>query len=68
MMPEASEMRVLVRRGRRISLLRARGRSKGLLFLEDVQYRASAIRAKAKAEVLARQGLLYATIVSSLDM
>ena len=36
MMPGASEMWVLVRRGRRISLLRARGRSRGLLFLEDV--------------------------------
>ena len=29
---------------------------------------AKAIRAKAKAEVLARQGRLYATIVNSLDM
>ena len=53
MMPRASEMRVLVRRGRRISLLRAQGRSRGLLILEDVQYRAAAIRVKARAEVLA---------------
>ena len=45
-----------------------RGRSRGLLFLEDVQYRAAAIRTKARAEVLARQGRLYATIVSNLDM
>ena len=54
-------MRVLVRRERRINLLRARGRSRGLLFLKDVQYKATtirgkAIRAKAREEVLARQG------------
>ena len=61
-------MRVLVRRGRRISLLRARGRSRGLPLLEDVQYRATTIGAKARVEVLARQGQLYATIVNSLDM
>ena len=61
-------MRMLVRRGKRISLLRARGRSRGLIFLEDVQYKAAAIRAKARVEGLARQVRLYATIVSSLDM
>ena len=61
-------MRVLMRRGRRINLFRARGRSKGLLFLEDVKYRVATIRAKARVEVLARQGRLYATIVNSLDM
>ena len=68
MMLKAFEMRVLMRKGRSISLLRARGRSKGLLFLEEVQYKAVAIRAKARAEVLARKGRLYATIVSSMDM
>ena len=68
MMLGASEMRVLVRSGRRINLLRARGRSRGLLLLEDVQYKAATIKAKARAEVLARQGRLYATIVNSLDM
>ena len=68
MMLKASQMRVLVRRGRRISLLRAQGRSRGLLFLEDVHYRAAAIRAKDRAEVLAKRGRLYPTIVNSLDM
>ena len=51
-----------------VSFLRAQGRSRGLLFLKDVQYRAAAIRAKARAKVLARRGRLYATIVKSLDM
>ena len=61
-------MQVLVRRGRMISLLQAQGRSRGLIFLDDVQYRAATIRAKARAKVFSRQGRLYATIVSSLDM
>ena len=59
---------MLMRRERRINLLRARGRSRGLLFLEDIQYRAMTIRAKAKEDVLAKQGRLYSTIVNSLDM
>ena len=67
-MPGASEMWVLVRRERRINLLRARERSKGLLLLEDVQYRVPTMKAKVRAEVLARQSQVYVTIANSLDM
>ena len=56
MMPRASEMRVLVRRGRRISLLRVQGRSKGLLFHEDIQYKVATIRDKARAGTPVWQG------------
>ena len=56
-----SRMRVLVRRGRRVNLLLAWGRSKGLPIHEDFRDRATtikaaAIKAKAKAGLLARQG------------
>ena len=44
----ASEIRVLVARGIRISLLLVRERSKRLLFHEDFRDRAGAIRTKAK--------------------
>ena len=40
----------------RISLLLARGRSRGLLFHEDFKDRAEVIRAKAKSRHLARRG------------
>ena len=56
MMPKASEIRVLVRNGRRINFLRARGRSRGLIFHENIQYRAAAIKAKVRAGMPVRQG------------
>ena len=51
-----SKMRVLVRRGRRISLLLARGRSRGLPLHEDFRDKAKTIRAKARARLLVKQG------------
>ena len=48
-MHKASEMRVLVARGRRISLLLVRERSRRLLFHEDFRDRAAAIKAKSKS-------------------
>ena len=48
-------MRVLVRR-RRISLLLARGRSRGLVLHEEFRDRAEVIKAKVKSRHLARQG------------
>ena len=41
-------MWVPVRKGRRVTLLLARERSRGLLFHEDIQYKATAIKAKAR--------------------
>ena len=54
-MPGASETRVLMISGRRVSLLRARERSKGLLFHEGFQDRAVAFKAKARSGLLASQ-------------
>ena len=48
-------MQVLVRRGRRVSLLLAQGKIKGLLLHEDFRAKATTIRVKAKAGLLARQ-------------
>ena len=56
MMHGASGIRVPVRKGRRVTLLLARERSGGLLFHEGIQYRAKAIRAKARAGMPVRQG------------
>ena len=55
-MPEASEIRVLVRKGSRVTLLLARERSGGLMFHEDIQYRTTTIRAKVRARMPIRQG------------
>ena len=55
MMHGASEMRVLVTRGRRVSLLPVRERSKRLLVHEGFKDRAAAIRAKAISGLLASQ-------------
>ena len=55
MMPGAFEIRVLVISGRRVSLPRARERSKGLLFHEGFQDRVAAFRAKARSRLLASQ-------------
>ena len=55
MMPEAFEIRVLVISGRRVSLLRAQERSKGLLFHDDFQDSAAAFMAKARSRLLASQ-------------
>ena len=48
-------MWVLVRKRERISLLLARGRSRGLFLNEDFKDRAEVIRAKAKLRHLARR-------------
>ena len=53
MMYEASEIRVLVTRGRRVSLLLVQDRSRRLLFHEDFRDKALAIRAKARSGLLA---------------
>ena len=47
-------MRVLVERGRRTSFLLAQERSRGLMFHEDLQDRAAAMRPKAKSGLLVR--------------
>ena len=56
MMLGASEMQVLVRKGRRVSLHRTWGRSGGFLYLKDIQYMVATIKAKARAGARARQG------------
>ena len=53
----ASEIRVLVARGIRISLLLVRERSRRLLFHEDFKDRVEAIRAKAKPGLPINQDL-----------
>ena len=69
-------MRVLVGKGRRVSLLLALERSRGLLFHEDLYDRTATIRAKAKMDrhkVEDISGLLVSqdkggvTIANSLD-
>ena len=64
-MLDALGARVLVERGRRVSLLLVRGRSLGLLVQEGS--RATAIRVKDRSELLVRLGRWCATIASSLD-
>ena len=55
-MHEASEIWVLVARGRRISLLLVQERSTRLIFHEDFKDGVAAIRAKAELGLLARRG------------
>ena len=64
-MLKALGMRVLVARGRRVSLLPVRERSRGLLVHVDSS--AATIRARDKSELPVRLGRWCATIVSSLD-
>ena len=52
----ASEIRVLVARGRRISLLLVREGSRRLLFHGDFKDGMAAIRAKAELRLLAKRG------------
>ena len=59
-------MRVLVERGRRVSLLPVRERSRGLLV--HVGSRATAIRARDQLELPVRLGRWCATIASSPDI
>ena len=72
----ASEVRVLVARGRRINLLLVWERSKGLLFPEDHKDRVEAIRAKVRVGDIkakprvgarARQGRCFVFSTNSLD-
>ena len=56
MMHRASVMRVLVRRRWRISLLLARGISRGLLLHKDFRDKTEVVRGKAKSGHLARRG------------
>ena len=69
-------MRVLVGKGRRVSLLLTQERSIGLLFREDFQGRTTTIRAKAKMDrhkvedilgLLVSQDKGGVTIANSLD-
>ena len=62
----ALEMRVLVARGRRVSLLPVREKSRGLLV--HVGSRVTTIRAKDKAGFLVRQDRWYVSITSSPDI
>ena len=57
-MHRASEILLLVTRGRRVNLLLVRERSRKLLFHEDFRDgdRAAAIKAKAESGLLAKQG------------
>ena len=59
-------MRVLVARGRRVSLLLVRERSPGLLVHESS--RAAAIRARDRSGLSIRLGKWCAIIASSLDI
>ena len=61
----APGMRVLVARGRRVSLLLVRERSRGLLV--QVGSRAATIQARDRSELPIRLGKWCATIASSLD-
>ena len=56
MMHEASEIQVLVTRGRRVNLLLVREISRRLLLYEDFTDKAAAIRAKAELRLLVRRG------------
>ena len=59
-------MRVLVARGRRVSLLLVRERSRGLLV--NMGSKAAATRARDGSELPVRLGIWCATIASSLDI
>ena len=59
-------MRVLVARGRRVSLLPVRERSRGLLV--HVGFRAATIRARERSGLLVRLGRWCATIASNPDI
>ena len=65
-MLEALGTRVLVARGRRVSLLLVRGRSPGLLVHEGS--RATTIRVRDRSELPVRLGRWCATIANSLDI
>ena len=65
-MLRALGMRVLVARGRKVSLLLVRERSRGLLV--HVGSRAAAIRARDRSELQVRLGRWCATIASSSDI
>ena len=65
-MIRALGMRVLVARGRRVSLLPVRGRSLGLLVHEGS--RVAVIRAKDRSGLPLRQGRWCVSIDSSLDI
>ena len=65
-MLDALRARVLVARGRRVSLLLIRGRSLGLLVHEG--FRATTIRVMDRSELPIRLGRWCATIASSLDI
>ena len=67
MMHGASEKRVLVTRGRRVSLLLVRERIRRLLIHEGFRDRVAANRAKAKLGLLASLDRLHVTIVISPD-
>ena len=54
MTQKESRMRVLVGRGRRVSLLLSRGKSRGLLLHISFRGKAATIKAKARARLLAR--------------
>ena len=62
----ALEMRVLVARGRRVSLLPVQERSRGLLVHEGS--RVAAIRARDRSGLPVRLGRCCATIASNLDI
>ena len=68
MMEDARSTRdaVLVARGRRVSLLPVRERSRGLLV--HVGSKAVAIRARDRARLPVRQDRWYVSIASSLDI
>ena len=55
-MHRASEIWVLVIKGRKVSLLLVRERSRRLLFHKDFKDKATTIRAKAESGLLAREG------------
>ena len=61
----ALKMRVLVARGRRVSLLLVRERSRGLLVHEGSK--AATIRARDRSELSIKLGRWCATIASNLD-
>ena len=65
-MLDALRARVLVARGRRVSLLLIRGRSLGLLVHEG--FKATTIRVMDRSELSIRLGRWCATIASSLDI
>ena len=61
-------IRVIVARGKRVSLLLVRERGTRLLLRKDFRNRAELIRAKAKIGHLVRQGKQYVIYADSLDI